>query len=303
MLALLSLPAQGAPRYQVCDFTCAEPANASWLACRAEKCTPRLPEDLCADGSEPTLTPEPGAKEGEGRAVAGPAECAEAGVPALGSFAERCELCLSLAQGAINLARRPARVDVHAHSRAAAVPARAARAACRGTALGRPPRRAPRLGAALRRDLSRRRQRPERPAGRKACPTVRHRGTCRRELTPSELSELGPSALCERAGREVASLLPTVRTCRMLPEACAEAVASWQNRTCPLVFEPLTRGASMGQMMSAQQAACGRLLTQRPGSGVHEAEVCPALRDIGGRIMSIAGLVAAALFAAQLNHF
>ena len=105
MLALLSLPAQGAPRYQVCDFTCAEPANASWLACRAEKCTPRLPEDLCADGSEPTLTPEPGAKEGEGRAVAGPAECAEAGVPALGSFAERCELCLSLAQGAINLAR------------------------------------------------------------------------------------------------------------------------------------------------------------------------------------------------------
>ena len=162
MLALLSLPAQGAPRYQVCDFTCAEPANASWLACRAEKCTPRLPEDLCADGSEPTLTPEPGAKEGEGRAVAGPSECAEAGVPALGSFAERCELCLSLAQGAINLARRPACVDVHAHSRAAAVPARAARAACRGTALGRPPRRAPRLGAALRRDLSRRRQRPER---------------------------------------------------------------------------------------------------------------------------------------------
>lgn len=107
MLALLSLPAQGAARYQVCDFTCAEPANASWLACRAEKCTPRLPEDLCLDGSEPTLTPEPGAKEGEGRAVAGPAECAEAGAPALGSFAERCELCLSLAQSAINLARRP----------------------------------------------------------------------------------------------------------------------------------------------------------------------------------------------------
>ena len=105
MLALLSLPAQGATRYQVCDFTCAEPANASWLACRAEKCTPRLPEDLCSDRSEPTLTPEPGAKEGEGRAVAGPAECAEAGAPALGSFAERCELCLSLAQSAINLAR------------------------------------------------------------------------------------------------------------------------------------------------------------------------------------------------------
>ena len=141
---------------------------------------------------------------------------------------------------------------------------------------------------------------PSRPEGLRYRAAPWHR---RRELTPSELSELGPSALCERAGREVASLLPTVRTCRMLPEACAEAVASWQNSTCPLVFEPLTRGASMGQMMSAQQAACGRLLTQRPGSGVHEAEVCPALRDIGGRIMSIAGLVAAALFAAQLNHF
>ena len=48
----------------------------------------------------------------------------------------------------------------------------------------------------------------------------------RRELTPSELTELGPSALCERAGRETASLLPTVRTCRMMPEACAEAVAA-----------------------------------------------------------------------------
>ena len=125
----------------------------------------------------------------------------------------------------------------------------------------------------------------------------------RRELAPSELTELGAPALCERAGREVASLLPTVRTCRMMPGACTEAVASWQNSTCPLVFEPLTRGASMGQMMAAQQAACGLLLTQRQGSGVHEAEVCPALRDIGGRIMSIAGLVAAALFTAQLSNF
>ena len=125
----------------------------------------------------------------------------------------------------------------------------------------------------------------------------------RRELTAAELTELGAPALCERAGREVASLLPTVRTCRMMPEACTEAIAAWQNSTCPLVFEPLTRGASMGQMMSAQQAACGELLTQRQGSGVHEAEVCPALRDIGGRIMSIAGLLAAALFTAQLSHF
>lgn len=229
MLALLSLLAEGVARYQVCDFTCPEPSNASWLTCRSEKCTPRLPEDFCPGGQEPTLTPEPGAKEGEGRAVAGPAECAEAGAPVLGSFAERCELCLSLAQSAINLARR--------------------------------------------------------------------------ELTPDELAELGASALCERAGRDVASLLPTVRTCRMMPTACTEAVAEWQNSTCPLVFEPLTQGASMGQMMSTQQTECGLLLSQRAGSGVHEAEVCPALRDIGGRIMAISGVVAAALFAAQLSNF
>ena len=142
MLALLSLPAQGAARYQVCDFTCAEPANASWLACRAEKCTPRLPEDRCSDGSEPTLTPEPGAKEGEGRAVAGPAECAEAGVPALGSFAERCELCLSLAQSAINLARLAACVDMHA----APQPCRSRAARAVAPPLGSTTR--PRLGAA-----------------------------------------------------------------------------------------------------------------------------------------------------------
>ena len=107
--------------------------------------------------------------------------------------------------------------------------------------------------------------------------------TCRRELTPSELSELGPSALCERAGREVASLLPTVRTCRMLPEAYAEG---------RLLAEPHVpagvRAADARREQSAQQAACGRLLTQRPGSGVHEAEV-PPLRDVGARIMSIAG--------------
>ena len=174
------------------------------------------------------------------------------------------------------------------------------RAAYRGTAIGLHDE--PEAWGSLGRALARWKQPPERQPA-EGRPTVCVPWHLRRELTPSELTELGPSALCERAGRETASLLPTVRTCRMMPEACAEAVASWQNSTCPLVFEPLTRGASMGQMMAAQQAACGLLLTQRQGSGVPEAEVCPALRDIGGRIMSIAGLVAAALFTAQLSNF
>jgi hypothetical protein len=229
MLTLGFLPVQSAVRYQVCNFTC--PDNSTWLSCRSEKCTPRLAEDLCTDGSEPTLAPEHGGvKEGEGRAVAGPDECAEAGASAVGSFAERCELCLRLAESAINLARRG-------------------------------------------------------------------------ELTPAELGALAAAGLCERAARDVASVLPTVRTCRMMPTACTDAVAAWQNSTCPLVFKPLTQGTSMGQMMSAQQTECGLLLTQRADSGVHEAEVCPALRDVGGRIMSIAAVVAAALFAAQMTNF
>jgi len=224
MITLIWLPVQVAVRYQVCNFTCAD-TNSSWLTCRAEKCTPRLVEDLCPDGSEPLLAQEPGAKEGEGKAIAGPEECVEAGVPMTGSFAERCELCLQLGQSAINLAKR--------------------------------------------------------------------------DLGPAELTALGAEALCERASSEVVSLLPTVRTCRMMPTACTEAVAAWQNSTCPLVFEPLTQGASMSQMMSAQQAACGVRLSQRAGSGVHDAEVCPALRDVGGRIMTISAVVAAALFVAQ----
>ena len=229
MLAALTAAATPAyVRYQVCNFTCAVD-NATWLACRSEKCSPRLPEDMCADGSEPALEPAPDAKEGDGLAVAGPEACAWAGAASMGSFAERCELCLSLAESAINVARR--------------------------------------------------------------------------ELGAEELVALGAAGLCERAGREVRSLLPTVRTCRMTPSACNEAVDAWRNETCPLVFEPLTRGVGMGQLMWEQQQACGKLLTQRAGSGVHEAEVCPALRDVGGRVMAISAVVAAALFAAQWSNF
>ena len=59
----------------------------------------------------------------------------------------------------------------------------------------------------------------------------------------------------------------------------------------------------MSQLIWEQQQACGKQLTQRVGSGVHEAEVCPALRDVGGRVMAISAVVAAALFAAQLTNF
>ena len=229
MLAALTIAAALAKvRYQVCTFTCAD-TNATWLSCRAEKCSPRLPEDMCTDGSEPALEPAPSAKEGEGLAVAGPDACAWAGAAPVGSFAERCELCLSLAENAINMARR--------------------------------------------------------------------------ELSAEELAALGAAGLCERARTEMQSLLPTVRTCRMMPSACDEAVDAWRNATCPLVFEPLTRGVGMSQLIWEQQQACGKQLTQRVGSGVHEAEVCPALRDVGGRVMAISAVVAAALFAAQLTNF
>ena len=88
-----------AHRYQLCNFTCAD--GEQWLTCRSEKCTPRLPEDMCRDGSEPTLNTTEGttASDEAGLKVTGPQECAEVFEVTTppGSFAERCEICLNVA--------------------------------------------------------------------------------------------------------------------------------------------------------------------------------------------------------------
>lgn len=78
-----------AHRYQLCNFSC--PGGNNWTACRSEACDARLPEDLCADGSEATLADE------KGLAVSAPQECTEMwNVSAIGSFAERCDVCMGL---------------------------------------------------------------------------------------------------------------------------------------------------------------------------------------------------------------
>ena len=105
LLLFCATAARGATRYHLCNFTCPD-SNSTWTACRAERCSPRLPEDMCLDGSEPTLSTEGSKREGQGRPLHGPLECEAWGVPSPGSFAERCEICTGLATEVTDLMRR-----------------------------------------------------------------------------------------------------------------------------------------------------------------------------------------------------
>jgi hypothetical protein len=88
--------AVGAPRdYYRCNMTCASGTEA-WTTCRSERCTPALPEDMCADGSEPEATSE---------RVAGPQACREHSLEP-GSFAERCTMCTATSRAALVAARQ-----------------------------------------------------------------------------------------------------------------------------------------------------------------------------------------------------
>ena len=131
MLSALSVAPLAIP-YRICTFTCKDGDEpVTWKSCRTEKCTPRLPEDLCADGSEPTEA-SAGAKEGDGLALAGPLECARHEVAIAGSFAERCDLCLQLTQAAVDLRRRVLSADELEALGAAGLCARAAATVAEG---------------------------------------------------------------------------------------------------------------------------------------------------------------------------
>lgn len=226
-------------RYQLCNFSCATEANATadrWQSCRAEKCTPRLPEDACAGGNEAALIgPDGGKAADEGVAVSGPQECetmwavveAEESPPPppAGSFGERCDLCMSLLGEASSLWE-------------AAV------------AEGR-------------------------PTG-------------------------GDADLCaEAAASTERALLPTVRTCRLHAPACSAVVEATRERACPETWQMLHNGSAKSRLRAAQQRTCGALMTQRGGSGVDDALVCPVPRDVGMRVMAITFAVGVAIFAAQ----
>ena len=108
------------------------------------------------------------------------------------------------------------------------------------------------------------------------------------------------SALCAAAAAATETdLLPTVRTCRMHQPSCAGIVEESQAFACSGTWELLRHGASLSTVRTAQQRACGALMTQRNGSGVDDALVCPQPRDVGARIMGIAAVVATTIFAAQ----
>jgi hypothetical protein len=101
MIPMLLLPVLaglgGLRGYNACSFTCGDEA---WSACRSERCSsPALPEDLCADGSEPQV---------EVAELAGPLACADRSLEP-GSFAERCGICTALARAAVAASgRQPA---------------------------------------------------------------------------------------------------------------------------------------------------------------------------------------------------
>ena len=50
-----------------------------------------------------------------------------------------------------------------------------------------------------------------------------------------------------------------------------------------------------------QRELCGALATQRNGSKVEDAMVCPHRRDVGARIMGISAVVAAVVCALQVR--
>lgn len=241
MLALSLVFSLGA-RYQLCNFSCAS-NDERWVACRAEPCTPRLPEDACSDGNEATLLPSFGESDAStGFAVAGPQECetllqsegeasASVSSPApvpIGSFQERCELCMGVVGEAVNIIRLGLSSD-----------------------------------------------------GRQA------------------LKEGGSAVTCEQAAARIETTLPSVRTCRRQPSACASVLAAARERACPPTFEQLLSSESTSIVRAAQQTLCGELMTQRNASGVDDATVCAVPRDVGARVMAISAVVATCLFAAQ----
>ena len=246
IMTLLLLPAALlAHRYQLCNFTCAD-TNETWLACRSEKCTPRLPEDFCVDGNEAALYGADGEKATDeaGVRVSGPQECAEVWeAPLPGSFAERCDLCMELASELTML--------WHAEEREKSA-----------VAAGAPP-------VAVEEDAG--------------------------------LAVDDASRVCAEAAVRAEALLPTVRTCRYHAPACAAVLSAAKEHACPQLWALRRGGGTERAVRQAQRELCGALATQRNGSSVDDALVCPHPRDVGARIMGISAVVAGVVLALQMR--
>ena len=107
---------------------------------------------------------------------------------------------------------------------------------------------------------------------------------------------------CDTAAAQAAQMLPTFRTCRLHSPACDAVVRAAREQACPQIYAMLVQpggGATSSAISSRQQELCGQLMTQRNGSAVDAATVCPRPRDVGSRLMAIVAVVTAAVFAAQ----
>lgn len=228
-------------RYQLCNFTCGD-TNETWLSCRSEKCTPRLPEDFCADGNEAKLVGPDGvaASDEVGVRVSGPQECAEVWeAPLPGSFAERCDLCMELTHELYLLW----------HEEAAEKSAPAAAAAA----------------------------------------------------DAAEDGSSDATRACAEAAARAEALLPTVRTCRYHAPACEAVLSAAKEHACPQLWALRHAGGTERAVRQTQRELCGALATQRNGSKVEDAMVCPHRRDVGARIMGISAVVAAVVCALQVR--
>lgn len=256
-----------AHRYQLCNFSC---AGERWLACRAEKCTPRLPEDACADGAEAALVGADNstAVDDAGIQVSGPRECAEVWeAPLPGSFAERCDLCMTLVGELSAL--------WHEATEAAAA---AIEAAASGAEPAKPSEATPESAAT---------------EGDGACAAAEGDGAS----APSGATQ--DDGACTAAHARAEAMLPTLRTCRYHPPACAEVLAAARERACPELWAMRRAGETQRVVRARERQLCGALTTQRNGSGVDDALVCPHPRDVGARVMAISAVVATVLLAAQ----
>jgi hypothetical protein len=265
-------------RYQLCNFSCSLPtgdmvATTSWLACRSEKCTPRLPEDACADGSEAKLFALDGSPSSDdGLAVTGPQECEEL-------FASSVAAPTVGAAGSTD------------------VPAQASDVEKDAAAAGRAPAPLPlrigsfdeRCGLCMGLVVE---------ASRLWAIAAAEGAAATSALSGSAEQLCGPAA----ANVELEQL-PTVRTCRLHPPSCAAVLAASSTYACAQAWEMLKGGAQASAVRAKLQARCGALMTQRNGSSVDDALVCPQPRDVGGRVMAISAVLAIVIFAAQVAVF
>ena len=110
--------------------------------------------------------------------------------------------------------------------------------------------------------------------------------------------EESPQKLCDAASANEGDLLPTVRTCHCIHP---RARPCWRppRRQRAWRREDYSKGASLSAVRAMQQARCGALAAQRNGSGVEATLTCAQPRDVGARVMGIAAVLGAVVFAAQ----